>query len=620
MMFPVGRLPDLSAALLFQSIDPVALEDLLPNLDWVFLAGGETLFHAGDVGDSMYVVMAGRLRILAGGNSGKDVAIREIGRGESVGELALLTGKTRSASVRAIRDTELVRLSRAAYEDMLTKHPQLATRLLFQIADRQSQGRDRTLSKRNIRTVAVMPFGANAATPQFAELLVETLKKIGSTLHLSARSSLSAHAEGNDNIGQGATVTQRLTELERRHRFVVYEAEADPSGWTAQCVRQADLILLVTSTDSPPAGSSHDALVNYFRAREVTAAIELVLLHPGDFDPRVSAEKWLTRLPIQDYYHIVQASKPDVERLSRFLTGSAVGLVLSGGGARGFAHIGILRALEECDIPVDFIGGTSMGAVIAAQHAIGWDWRTMEKSNRDDWPRCHPQRNFTLPLVALNSGRRMDQMLREMFGAAEIQNLRKKFFCVSTNLTRADTMIHRTGMLWKAVRASMSIPGVGPPAIEKGEIFVDGGLVNNVPVDIMRSLCHGAVCAIDVSEQLEFKSKLQESYSVSGWNLLWRRLSPFASKTDLPNIFNILYRTTTIGSLRAVETVKAAADLYLSPPVSRFGIFDWRSIDKIIDAGYRYGLEIFAERGREIYRGAKSPLASKELFTCCVDK
>jgi predicted acylesterase/phospholipase RssA len=163
-------------------------------------------------------------------------------------------------------------------------------------------------------------------------------------------------------------------------------------------------------------------------------------------------------------------------------------------------------------------------------------------------------------------------------------------------------MIHRTGSLWKAVRASLSIPGIGPPAIENGEVLVDGGLVNNLPVDIMRSMCQGVVCAVDVSEQIEFKSQLEESYSVSGWALLWRRLNPFTKTPDLPNIFNMLYRTTTVGSLRAVETVKAAADLYLAPPVSEFGIFDWRHIDRIIDAGYRYGLEILQTRGAEIYK------------------
>lgn len=596
-MFSSKELADLSSSL-FRDLDHEALAELGTKLTPVFLPGGKTLFHAGDAGDSMYIITAGRLRIFAEGANGADEAIREMARGECVGELALVTGNPRSATVRAIRDTELVCLSRAAYEDALKKHPQLARHLLSQVAGRQSQGTDRSLSKRNIRTLAVLSFDAQAPTARFVERLVETLQDIGNTLHLSARANLWGEKPGAPD----GTVTQRLTELESDHRFVVYEADVDFSLWTEQCVRQADLILLVATTDSEPASSRRDMLMNYFSGRDATAAIELVLLHPGNFNPQVRAEPWLSDLPIQDYYHVVHAAKADLERLARFLTGSAVGLVLSGGGARGFAHIGILRALEECGIPVDFVGGTSMGAVIAAQYAAGWDWQTMTRVNRDQWPRYHPQRNYTLPLVALNSGKRMDQMLREMFGAAEIQNLPGKFFCVSTNLTRADAMIHRTGSLWKAVRASLSIPGIGPPAIENGEIFVDGGLLNNVPVDIMTSLCQGAVCAIDVSEQIEFKSQLQESYSVSGWQLLWRRLNPLANKLDLPNIFNILYRTTTVASLRAVETVKAGADLYLNPPVSDFGIFDWRCIDQIIDAGYRYGLEAFQARGAAIYQ------------------
>ena len=438
-----------------------------------------------------------------------------------------------------------------------------------------------------------MPFDAKAATSQFVERLVESLEEIGSTLHLSARSSLSTYSDGNST--KETTITQHLTELESRHRFVVYEAEIDPSPWTAQCVRQADLILLVVPTDSLPSGSRHDALVNYFCGRKITATMELVLLHPGDFDPRVRAEQWLTGLPIRDYYHIVQASKPDFQRLSRFLTGSAVGLVLSGGGARGFAHIGILRALQECGIPVDFIGGTSMGAVIAAQHALGWDWQTMASQTATDWPRCHPQRNYTLPLVALNSGKRMDQMLRGMFGAAEIQNLRKKFFCVSTNLTRADTMIHRTGLLWKAVRASMSIPGVGPPAIENGEIFVDGGFVNNVPVDIMRSLCHG----VRLRHRRQRTSRIQKPAArkaiaspvgiCSGVGL-----SPFASKPDLPNIFNILYRTTTSAACVQSKTSKPPPTFTSIRPSPVWQFLTGASIDKIIDAGYGYGLAIFA--------------------------
>ena len=278
------------------------------------------------------------------------------------------------------------------------------------------------------------------------------------------------------------------------------------------------------------------------------------------------------------------------------ITGNAIGLVLSGGGARGFAHIGVIRALGERGIPIDYIGGTSMGAVIAAQHALDWDWQTMARVNKEEWPRCEPQKNYTLPLVALNSARRMDQMLKRMFGDAEIENLRRKFFCVSTNLSSATAKIHREGKLWKAVRASVSIPGIGPPAIQNGEILVDGGLVDNLPVETMKRLCQGKIYAVDVGEQVEFTSKLKESYTVSGWKLLWQQLNPFIEKPDIPNILNTLYRTTTVGGIRAIANAKAQADLCFEPPVGQFGVFEWRSVEKIIEVGYRYALKTLDEK------------------------
>jgi predicted acylesterase/phospholipase RssA/CRP-like cAMP-binding protein len=613
-MFRSEKLTDLSSAALLRNLGAEALVELGAKLESVFLPGGRTLFHAGDTGDSLYIIIAGRLRILAAANNGEGKAIRELTRGESVGELALVTGMPRSATARAIRDTELACLSRAAYEDICKKHPDLASELLKQIALRQSQGRDRSLTQRNIRTLALLPFDNGAPIEGFARLLAATLREHGSTLRLTAESNLWQGTHDEQSSTPEGAVTQRLTELESRHRFVIYQADAELSAWTEQCVRQADLILLVAAANCAPARSRQEQLAKYFSGREAAPEMELVLVHGQNFNSQLETSQWLSGLPIRDSYHVVQESSADLERLARFLTGTAVGLVLSGGGARGFAHIGMLRALQECHIPVDFIGGTSIGAVIAAQYAAGWDWQAMTRENRSQWPRCHPQRNYTLPLVALNSGRRMDRMLKEMFGELAIQNLPGKFFCVSTNLTRADAMVHRTGSLWKAVRASVSIPGIGPPAIENGEIFVDGGLVNNLPVDVMRQLCQGVVCAVDVSEQAEFRSALQESYSVSGWQLLWRRLNPLAVKPDLPNIFNILYRTTTVGSLRAIESVKADADLYLSPPVGNFGIFDWSCIERIIDAGYRYGLTALETSDARIFHSQNGVTAQSSAI------
>jgi predicted acylesterase/phospholipase RssA len=388
-----------------------------------------------------------------------------------------------------------------------------------------------------------------------------------------------------------------LDVLEANHRAVVYQADSDLSGWTKRCIRQADLILVVGRANVAIPDAALRSMRDYFDSCAITARLELVLLHRDKAESDFSTMNWTAKLPTSAHHHIVATEAADVARPARLITGNGMGLVLSGGGARGFAHIGVIRALQERGMPIDMIGGTSMGAVIAAQHALGWDWQTMARVNRDEWPRCEPQKNYTLPLVALNSARRMDQMLRRMFGNAEIENLRTKFFCVSTNLTTAAAKIHQQGALWKAVRASVSIPGIGPPAIENGEILVDGGLVDNLPVETMKRLCQGRVCAVDVSEQVEFTSKLLESYTVSGWKLLWQQLNPFSEKPDIPNILNTLYRTTTVGGIRAIESAKAQADLYFEPPVGQFNVFDWRSVDKIIEAGYRYALRKLDESG-----------------------
>lgn len=606
-MWSNDSIADLARVPLFRDLDSAAMNELLTQLEPVFLAGGETLFRAGDVGDSMYVVLSGRLRIIAERSDGTNEVLREIARGESVGELALFTGRPRSATVRAIRDTELARISQAAFENTTRTHPQMLRRLAAQVAVRQSLGTEDTSSRRNLRTIAVLPLGEQSPSVLFTQRLVETLNRTAGTLHLNDPSIRLSLPESLANLEVNGRATASLNALELDHRFVVYEAASDLSPWTAQCVRQADLILIVSAADSAPETSRLEALTNYFACRTITAGIELVLLHTQDFDPAIQTNRWSSLRPLNDQHHVVLEADTDLERLVRILTGTAVGLVLSGGGARGFAHIGVIRALHECGIPIDAIGGTSMGAVIAAQCALGWDWQTMARVNREEWPRCEPTKNYTLPLVALNSGRRMDQMLRRMFGAAEIENLRTKFFCLSTNLTRANAMVHRAGLLWKAVRASMSIPGIGPPAIENGEIFVDGGLVNNLPVDIMKKFCPGVVFAVDVSEQLEFNSKLTESYTVSGWNLLGQRLNPFANPPDIPSMLNILYRTTTVGSIGLLETARSEADYCLSPPVQEFGVFDWRSVEKIIDIGYRYALRKLEDSGAVVRLGRAEP-------------
>src|SRR5262245_27112662 len=173
---------------LFQSLSPAALGDLFSELDWLSLSGGETLFRTGDTGDALYVVLSGRLRFLLEQSNGASEIIREVGRGETVGELALLTGNPRSATVLTIRDTDLARLSRRAFENALRKHPEIASQLVVQIAGRHSQTAEETLARRNIRTLAILPFDEQVSAADFARSVTASLHAAGGILHLDKRS------------------------------------------------------------------------------------------------------------------------------------------------------------------------------------------------------------------------------------------------------------------------------------------------------------------------------------------------------------------------------------------------------------------------------------------------
>jgi NTE family protein len=599
-MFPKNKLAELAATSFFAALNTATLNELLIELELIHLPGGEILFRAGDDGDSLYVVLSGRLRVYINGSDGGTEMTRELSRGDSVGELALLTGERRSATIRAIRDTELAMLSRVAFERVIQSDPALIRQIAAQLAARQRRGSDGGSRRGKVRTVAILPAHRDDEANGFTDLLVNALNQTGSTLRVSRETVKNVYGlEFTDTTKVHAgekPLTVYLDELETNHRLVVYQADSELTPWTKCCIRQADLILLLIRAVGGTANAQLEPIQEYFAARAITAGVELVLLHERKFNPNTVPPKWLGISPASHHHHVLLNEPADSARLARLITGDAVGLVLSGGGARGFAHIGVIRAFHERRIPIDYIGGTSMGAVIAAQHALGWDWQTMARVNRDEWPRCEPQKNYTLPLVALNSARRMDHMLRRMFGTVDIENLRSPFFCVSTNLTTATAKIHCKGLLWKAVRASLSIPGIGPPAIENGEILVDGGLVDNLPVETMKQFCQGPVYAVDVSEQVEFTSRLSESYTVSGWKLLWQQLNPFGEKPDIPNILNTLYRTTTVGGIRANEIAKSQADLCFEPPIGQFGVFEWRHVEEIIEIGYRHAIEKLDER------------------------
>jgi predicted acylesterase/phospholipase RssA len=377
-----------------------------------------------------------------------------------------------------------------------------------------------------------------------------------------------------------------LSDQEEAWRYLIYRADTDWSAWSARCARQTDEVVVLANAENEPGLDEVAARLSGARQHW-----SLVLLHRADLDrPRATA-RWLDRAVADSVFHVRLGNEADLARLARILTGNAVSLVLGGGGARGFAHIGVLRALEELGIPVDMIGGTSMGAPIAGFVAQGASADVVNERAKKAY---HNIIDFTLPVVSMISGGRISASIKQQTGTWDIEDYWLPFFCVSTNLTTAQPVIHRRGNSWRAIRSSVSIPGILPPVVCEGALLVDGGVLNNLPVDIMRQINpFGTVIAVDVTPPMGPTARSDSSAGLSGWRVLVNKLLPWRQATDLPAIGNTILQATVAGSALKRQQIldQKLADVYLNIDLTAVGMLQFDAQDLAAQLGYDGSIE-----------------------------
>jgi predicted acylesterase/phospholipase RssA/CRP-like cAMP-binding protein len=590
----------LSSFPIFRSLSADTLRRLETHISRVRVRGGETLFEQGDAADCMYVVVYGRLRITIRGPDGEERIIRELGRGQPVGELAILTGEARSATVRVIRDTELLQLSLEGFQQLIATSPQAMLELARLIVHRL-QHPERSPGHGRMTALALLPASDDVPVEALAEKLTAALDAAG---HHVRRLDADAVDEYLDEAraATDAEYIERelprwLHEQESQHDLLVYVGEAEPSQWTSLCLRQADTVLVIGRGGEPCHITAGLAEMLAQRKGPASCRTELVLLYDSTKSLPLHTLTWLDPLGVEAHHHVDLQKAGDVERLARMLTGEAIGLVLGGGGARGFAHIGILKALAEANIPVDLVGGTSMGSIVAAQCAAGWGWEQIRDNCRRAFIQAGSLDDYTIPIMALLRGRRYKRMLIKLFGELYIEDLPLPFYCVSTNLTRCVPMIHTRGLVHQWVGASIAVPGLGPPVFFNREVLVDGGVVNNLPADIMINFGRGPVFASSVTPDTELP--LDDDYpdQISPWRVLLSRLNPLGKPLGVPGIGSILMQTAWISQATAGATVRRNVDLYFEPPVAEFRLRDWHALDELIELGYRHAREKLVEWG-----------------------
>ena len=587
----------LQATSLFGSLDEAALRDIAADARPVQLMGGMQLIEQGDSADSFYLVMGGRIRTFVTQDDGYERQTGEIGRGELIGETAILTGEPQPLSARAIRDTNLLQFSKETFYRLAESNPEMVLLFSKNIAIRYQREVSGANVASAISNITIIPAGHGVSISEFTKRLITSLSQIGSTLHLDVNSTEQALSQGSTDGSEDERILRWLHEQETKFQFVIYESTLENSSWSRRCTRQADLILSIgTAGSAPGLNSIEKEIASQQNNQAMMARQELVLIHPNRNKLPSGTINWLDNRSLDDNHHVVIDSTDDYKRLCRFLTGNAISLVLGGGGARGCAHIGLIRAMLELNIPIDAIGGTSIGSIIASAYALGFNSDEM-LANIDNIAReSNPIKDLTFPIVSLMTGGKLNKSLQKMYGDVQIEDLWVKYFAVSANMTRAQTEVHVRGPVWKSVRMSMSIPGQIPPVVFNGELHVDGGVLNNLPVDVMREICDGIIIANNVSPRIELNTNDVSENTHSGWFYMLNALNPFTKKTEMPGIFNTLVRSGMLSSIKATNVTKAMANIYMSPPIDNFQLLDFGSSREIEEVGYQYALDIMNEQ------------------------
>ncbi len=531
---------------------------------WFSLPGGRTLYTAGEEPDLLYLVRAGRLGVLRKGDNGESQFLGVIKPGEPAGEMALIAGSPHSATVVAMRDSEVLALPRRAFFAAARRDPALMAELARLMIIRARQ----PVSDAGMATPRVLGFiGVSEGPPirPFVEKVERALQALGYSVAV---------------LGQEAehAPTEWFSTVEQRHDFLLFCAETGEDSWRHLCARQVDRLLLVgRSSETPPFEPSAFA----GRAMHEHRLIDLLLIQPDGARQPSGTAVWLNAGPFARHYHVREGAIADAERIARVLCGASVGLVLSGGGARAYAHIGVIRALHESGAPIDFLGGASMGAIIAAGVAMGWPDEEIERRIRHAFVQTSPLSDIAFPMIAMTRGNVVRQRLEEHFGEVLIEDLWLPFYCVSSNLTTGEDQLHDRGMLRKALRASASLPGVMPPQIVDGSVLVDGAVTNNLPVDIMRRWQRGAVVGVDVAEEGAIRpGDVQPPASLWKWiaSGAWRRGPPIVA---------LLIRAATVSNARTAENLARNTDLLITPMIDGVGLQDWKAFDPAVEAGHQ---------------------------------
>lgn len=592
---------------LFGDISHATMDALLEKTTIQHYHSGQTLFNEGDAPNGLHVVVSGKLIVETITNVGEVRRIAEVQAPETVGELALLADTKRSATVIAARESTVALLGRKDFDTLIAPKAAMLMRLSRLVVSRHIANARENTPLAADRNFVVVPLDSRLPLRRFVHQLRNAMRELGSAMTLSSRSFDTLYGRTGASVTTfidvfNSAIAEWLDDKENRFDSIVYVADKDWSSWTQRCVNRADRIILVASASTDNSAELREIehqLNTVFDGARVRPLIDLVLLHPSDTQAPQHTARWLEPREMDAYHHVRLNDTVHFLRLARRLRNVAKGLVLSGGGARGYAHLGVQQVIEEQGLQFDYIGGSSMGALLGASMAMGSGYQEI-KNLSATFANKKALFDYTLPLASLMKSTKLTNFCRTVYGTQRIEDLWIPFFCISSNLADGREVVHDRGPLWKIVRATISLPGVfSPVPTANGDLLIDGAVLNTFPVDIMKQRLGGKgfIVGVNVSQLSEQFNYYDFGTTLSGWRVFLSRINPFEPSIKIPRIAETLLRATDIKSIERLNEARNALDILVEPNVRAISLLDFKSYELISQIGYREARRVFYRHG-----------------------
>ena len=557
-----------------------ALKRLVGQSKIVEIDENHTLFSCDEPADSVYYLIEGHLEGFSS-NSFKEKVTGFRG-GELVGEIDVIAGESRGMTVKAMRNSRLLKIDNKIFNKYFQHNPELFVALAQSLAKRLRtmiyNAHDSSYEYKNIGLIVL-----------FSDMPVEKIKE---TFQPQVAQDAFHLYDKNKFEESGQELVNFFCQCESNSGINLFFCVNSNDSWSKAVLNHVDYIYLITW------GGTWDTMDSNVLAGIRQRPCDIAILHK-DPAPFKNTARFYDRHPFKRHHHLMD-TKADYERLYRYMTGQAIGLVVSGGGFRGFAHYGLIKALFESKIPIDYLGGSSMGALIAAILALDFDrehFDTMFHCNMKKVKKTIFAKNITIPLVSMLSGKTLTNSIYDMFGEYQMEDLKTNFFCVVTNLSNSKKEIMRKGKLWEWIRASTSIPGIAPPFEKEGVIYVDGAVCSNLPINDMRILLDegGKIIAFNLQNSVFNGHKYNFPPILTMKKMLLYLLGFAEYRYNFPSILDILTEAPLINQYSSDSEAAKTAELIISFDTSSKS-FRSTSSDVLIQPAYELAQEKFLEK------------------------